>query len=124
MVNTNIQVWDKQGNTRLASTAINQIWINATQPGTGFDQCRNQNAGDPIVLYDQQVDRWMISQFTNPNSATGPGGTFPMCTAYSQTGDPTGNWFVYLGGEGGRATYHKQVSLGDKETYDYRVVSR
>jgi len=95
MVNTNIQVWDKQGNTRLASTAINQIWINATQPGTGFDQCRNQNAGDPIVLYDQQVDRWMISQFTNPNSATGPGGTFPMCTAYSQTGDPTGNWFVY-----------------------------
>jgi hypothetical protein len=31
---------------------------------------------------------------------------------------------VYLGGEGGRATYHKQVSLGDKDTYDYKVVSR
>jgi hypothetical protein len=37
---------------------------------------------------------------------------------------PAGNWYVYLGGEGGRATYHKQVSLGDKDTYDYKVVSR
>lgn len=95
MVNSAIQVWDKAGNVRLASTAINQIWINATQARTGFDECRTQNAGDPIVLYDQQADRFMVSQFTNPNSATGPGGTFPMCIAYSQTGDPTGNWFVY-----------------------------
>jgi hypothetical protein len=37
---------------------------------------------------------------------------------------PAGNWYVYLGGENGRATYHKQVSLGDKDTYDYKVVSR
>lgn len=35
-----------------------------------------------------------------------------------------GNWFVYLGGDTGKATYHKQVSLGDKDTYDYKVVSR
>lgn len=95
MVNSTIQVWDKQGNSLAGPTAINQIWINATTAGTGFDQCRNQNAGDPIVLYDQQADRFMISQFTNPNSATGPGGTFPMCIAYSQSGDPTLNWFVY-----------------------------
>ena len=95
MVNSTIQVWDKQGNSLSGPTNINQIWVNATTAGTGFDQCRTQNAGDPIVLYDQQVDRWMISQFTNPNSATGPGGTFPMCIAYSQTGDPTQTWFVY-----------------------------
>jgi hypothetical protein len=31
---------------------------------------------------------------------------------------------MYLGGSDGRAAYHKQVSLGDKDTYDYRVVSR
>jgi uncharacterized repeat protein (TIGR01451 family) len=94
-VNTTIQVWDKQGNSLAGPTNINQIWINATTAGSGFDQCRNQNAGDPIVLYDQQVDRWMVSQFTNPSSPTGPGNTFPMCIAYSQTGDPTQNWFVY-----------------------------
>jgi len=37
---------------------------------------------------------------------------------------PAGNWYVYLGTNDGRAVYHKQVSLGDKDTYDYRVVSR
>jgi len=95
MVNSSIQIYDKQGNVLVASFFINQLWINGTQPGTGFDQCRIQNAGDPIVLYDQQADRWMVSQFTNPNMATGPGGTFPMCIAYSQTGDPTANWYLY-----------------------------
>jgi hypothetical protein len=35
-----------------------------------------------------------------------------------------GKWYLYLGGDNGRATYHKQVSLGDRETYDYKVVSR
>ena len=37
---------------------------------------------------------------------------------------PAGNWFLYLGGDNGKAVYHKQVSLGDKDTYDYKVVSR
>lgn len=37
---------------------------------------------------------------------------------------PAGNWYVYLGGADGRATYHRQVSLGDRDTVDYRVVSR
>ncbi|MDB5311425.1 MAG: hypothetical protein JWO38_5627 [Gemmataceae bacterium] len=37
---------------------------------------------------------------------------------------PAGNWYVYLGGADGRAVYHKQVSLGDRDTYDYKVVSR
>jgi hypothetical protein len=37
---------------------------------------------------------------------------------------PAGNWYVYLGTGDGKATYHKQVSLGGKDTYDYRVVSR
>jgi hypothetical protein len=35
-----------------------------------------------------------------------------------------GNWYMYLGGDNGRATYHKQLSLGDRDTYDYKVVSR
>jgi hypothetical protein len=37
---------------------------------------------------------------------------------------PAGNWYLYLGGADGRAVYHKQVSLGEKDTYDYKVVSR
>ncbi len=37
---------------------------------------------------------------------------------------PAGKWYVYLGGSDGKAVYHKQVTLGDRDTYDYRVVSR
>lgn len=37
---------------------------------------------------------------------------------------PAGKWYLYLGGDQGKAVYHKQVSLGDKDTYDYKVVSR
>jgi len=37
---------------------------------------------------------------------------------------PAGNWLLYLGGDNGRATYHKKVALGDRDTYDYKVVSR
>jgi len=35
-----------------------------------------------------------------------------------------GTWYLYVGNEDGRAAYHKQISLGDRETYDYKVVSR
>src|SRR5690606_36344940 len=28
---------------------------------------------------------------------------------------PAGNWYVYLGGADGRAVYHKQVRLGDRD---------
>ena len=45
------------------------------------------NVGDPIVVYDHFADRWLLSQFANPNQ---------MCIAISQTPDPTANtWFLY-----------------------------
>jgi hypothetical protein len=37
---------------------------------------------------------------------------------------PAGKWYLYLGGDNGKATYHKQLTLGDRDTYDYKVVSR
>lgn len=37
---------------------------------------------------------------------------------------PAGNWYMYVGGESGKATYHKQIALGDRDTVDYKVVSR
>src|SRR5262249_10935212 len=36
---------------------------------------------------------------------------------------PAGTWYLYVG-EGTQATYHKQINLGDRETVDYKVVSR
>lgn len=37
---------------------------------------------------------------------------------------PAGNWHLYVGDVNGRANYHKQISLGDRATVDYKVVSR
>ena len=36
---------------------------------------------------------------------------------------PAGTWYLYVG-ETGQATYHKQITVGDRETVDYKVVSR
>ena len=46
------------------------------------------NSGDPIVLYDQLADRWFLSQFAI-------GAVNYQCIAVSQTGDPTGAYFLY-----------------------------
>ncbi|MFO0804226.1 MAG: hypothetical protein U0791_14025 [Gemmataceae bacterium] len=35
-----------------------------------------------------------------------------------------GKWYLYLGGDNGKATYHKTVTVGDRDSVDYRVVSR
>jgi len=42
---------------------------------------------DPIVLYDQLADRWLISEFASSGSY--------FCVYVSQTSDPTGSWYAY-----------------------------
>ena len=36
---------------------------------------------------------------------------------------PAGNWYLYVG-DAGNATYHKKIAIGDRDTVDYKVVSR
>lgn len=43
-------------------------------------------SGDPIVLYDQLADRWMLSEFGSGNS---------LCVLVSQTSDPAGAYYSY-----------------------------
>lgn len=50
----------------------------------------NRNDGDPIMLYDEQADRWVATEFSVPMS-----GTNYMLMAVSQTNDPTGSWHQY-----------------------------
>ncbi|MBE0647100.1 MAG: T9SS type A sorting domain-containing protein [Bacteroidales bacterium] len=52
----------------------------------------NSNDGDAVVLYDENADRWLFSQFSLPNYPYGP---FYQNVAISQTPDPTGSWFRY-----------------------------
>jgi subtilisin-like proprotein convertase family protein len=61
----------------------------ATLPPT--DTCRTHDDGDPIVVYDPLADRWLISQFAIDTSAL----PSRQCIAISQTGDPTGAYFLY-----------------------------
>ena len=84
MVNSVVQIWDKSGNSLVGPSAINSLW-------TGFGGiCESNNDGDPIVLYDQAADRWLLSQF-----ALGFPDNFHQCIAISQTGDPTGAYHLY-----------------------------
>jgi hypothetical protein len=48
----------------------------------------NSGFGDPVVLYDQLADRWLLSEFSTSGNR--------MCVYISQTPDPvTGGWFLY-----------------------------
>ena len=75
MVNTAMQVFDKNGNSLWGPTSLSSVF-----PGSSND-------GDPIVLYDQFANRWFISQFQESGNK--------MLLAVSKTNDPLGGWFYY-----------------------------
>jgi hypothetical protein len=81
MDNVHFQIYNKTGTSLAGPFANNTLWA-------GFGgACQTENAGDPVVLYDQLADRWLLTQFT----ANGP--TWYNCVALSQTGDPTGSYY-------------------------------
>jgi hypothetical protein len=83
MINLVFAVYDKQGNKLLGPVDTGTLWA-----GFAVPDCTDPS-GDPVVLYDQLEDRWLLSQFTTR------GLIFYNCVAISQTGDPTGAYFRY-----------------------------
>ncbi len=84
-VNVGIGIYDKTSGDNIATFSYNDLF-----DGTGT-ACDNQNVGDVIVLYDSQVDRWIVTDFALP-----AGGPFYECIAVSMTGDPvSGGWWFY-----------------------------
>ena len=83
MSNLYFAVYDKSGTLLYGPAANNTLWA-----GFGGD-CQSDNDGDPIVLYDQLADRWILTQFT----ASGP--TYFNCVAISTGPDPTGTYYRY-----------------------------
>src|SRR5687768_16750923 len=56
-VNVGVQVFSKTGASLAGPISFNQLF-------TGFGGiCESNNNGDPIVLYDQLADRWLLTQF-------------------------------------------------------------
>jgi len=84
IVNEGFQVFDKTtGASLLGPSGISTIW-------SGFGGvCQNNGNGDPVVLYDQLADRWVISQFAGVSVPT------DECVAVSTTGDATGSYHRY-----------------------------
>ena len=87
MVNAGYQVFDKAtGDSVLGPNSISSLWA-------GFGgACETGGAGDPIVLYDQLADRWIISQFA---TATGGVPITDECVAVSTGSDATGTYNRY-----------------------------
>jgi hypothetical protein len=83
MINLVFAVYDKQGNKLLGPVDTGTLWADFAIP-----DCTDPS-GDPVVVYDQLEDRWLLTQFTT----RGP--IFYNCVAISQTGDPTGAYYRY-----------------------------
>src|SRR6185436_19252498 len=80
-VNLLVRVYDKSGAPLTAPFKMSSLFT----PLGGF--CATNDNGDPVVLYDEGADRWVLSQFAIPPGTVPP---FHQCIAISQTGDPAG----------------------------------
>ncbi|MCK5377337.1 MAG: carboxypeptidase regulatory-like domain-containing protein, partial [Acidobacteria bacterium] len=81
-VNLSFDIFDKATGVSAIGGPVNG---NSLWAGMG-GSCEGFNSGDPITLYDHLAGRWFMSQFTGDNH---------QCIAVSQTGDPTGAWWLY-----------------------------
>src|SRR5438132_8433572 len=67
----------------LGPSCITTLW-------SGFGGvCQNNGSGDPVVLYDQIANRWVITQFAGVSVPT------DECIAVSTTSDATGSYNRY-----------------------------
>ena len=74
---TQIGIFNKSDGSLMTSFAANTIWNSI-----GFT-----SAGDPIIMYDQEFDRWIITEFAQAGNN--------LLVAISSTDDPTGEYDVY-----------------------------
>ncbi|MEI6456037.1 MAG: hypothetical protein WCO93_07090, partial [bacterium] len=81
LVNLSFAIFDRQGQKLLGPVNTSTIWDGMPH---------NFNNGDGVVLYDENADRWLVSQFSFPSFPEAP---FYQMVAVSQTSDPTGSWY-------------------------------
>jgi len=105
MVNSRFQIFTRAGVSVFGPANINTLFA-------GFGgSCQTQNAGDPVVLYDQLADRWLVSQFTG----TGP--TFFNCVALSTSSDPTGTYYRYAFSTGANFPDYPKYGVGSNSYF-------
>ncbi|HET7759666.1 MAG TPA: hypothetical protein VFK62_07065, partial [Gaiellaceae bacterium] len=84
IVNEGLQVFDKSTKASvLGPVGISTLW-------NGFGGvCQSAGDGDPVVLYDQLANRWVVTQFAGSSVPT------DECIAVSTSSDATGSWNRY-----------------------------
>ena len=85
MVNEGIQVFNKS----TGASVFGPVGSQHSGPDLA-GRAKTPVRGDPVVLYDQLADRWMISQFAGASVTP-----TEECIAISQTGDATGSYYRY-----------------------------
>jgi PKD repeat protein len=93
-INLTYQIFDKLGNSVVGPYELNSLF--GSVPGT------NCNSGDPIVLYDDQAERWLVAEFSVCDPTN-----YRMLVAVSQSADPTGRWHQYSFAMNGFPDYEK-----------------
>jgi hypothetical protein len=88
MINLVFGVYSKTGTLLLGPVDTGTLWA-----GFAVPDCQDPS-GDPVVLYDQFADRWLLTQFTT-SGLDDPTKPFWNCVAISTTGDPTGSYYRY-----------------------------
>lgn len=102
MSNLFFQVFDRSGVALMPAAANNTLW-------DGFGgACENENSGDPIILYDQFADRWLLTQFTS----AGP--EFFNCVALSTSPDPLGTYYRWAFSNGTNFPDYPKYGMGDE----------
>lgn len=80
-INSVYAIYSKTGSLVAGPTNLNLLFSGVTGS--------NCNDGDPIILYDEQADRWLVVEFSIC------GANDYMLVAVSQTNNPTGAWHRY-----------------------------
>src|SRR5438874_8368079 len=105
MDNLSFQIFNKTGTSVFGPAANNTLFAGFGGP------CQTENAGDPVVLYDQLANRWLLSQFT----AAGP--TYFNCVAVSTGPDPTGTYNRYAVSTGSNFPDYPKYGIGPDAYY-------
>ncbi|OGO29036.1 MAG: hypothetical protein A2Z16_00615 [Chloroflexi bacterium RBG_16_54_18] len=99
-INVSFEIWDKQGSHLAGPTAFTTLFASAPATGT---PCDNGFTSDPVVLYDPQADRFILTilAFAGFQPPPAPPRTpippFYECIAVSKTSNPvSGGWHKYV----------------------------
>ena len=96
IINSVFTIYDKSGNVLSGPTSLYALF--AANPATGTP-CDYEFDVDPVVLYDQIADRFIITNLTPTsfdvnNNTVGP---YYECIAVSKTSNPVnGGWYKYV----------------------------